>query len=277
MAALSRRMFSVPSGPSLSSAGAGAPTVSILQPPVTPRTESKDSKSLATATVDRDGDLLMDPESVLTEDNVSPLPGFTFRDLIKVVTMGRETFRLMSGNKPFYQTIHAQSSLSSDGAGVLRGFIPFDPVLLSSADYVSFASLFDEVKLVTAEVGFIPVANASHASTNSGSAVTLVIRSIMAGVDRNAISTSTSSYIEVLRLDGAQELKRTTADTGGVGIISYSPPRNRPYASTAVPATIDPPAGCVGMVRYAAATAVTVSQVYYDIVVKLKIVLRNRV
>jgi hypothetical protein len=214
-------------------------------------------------------------ESGDEEKKEMPSHDLSTKEIIKQALMTREVFRLAAGHRSFPQVIHAQSSLAADGSGVFRGFIPFDPILLSSGDYNSFASLFDEVTLSHAEIRFVPVLNAVHASTASGSAVTQVVRSIMAGVDRNAINTTTSSYLEVLRLDGAQNLNRTTAEDDCSSIIRYK--AKRPYCSTAVPSTIDPPAGCVGMVRYAAAAALTASAVYYDIVIKLRLVFRNRV
>ena len=208
-------------------------------------------------------------------DEKKPHDVSLIEDSKKAYTLARETFRLMAGHKKFPQIINAQSSLAADGSGVFRGFIPFDPILLSSPDYAQFANLFDEVTLTHAEVRFIPILSAIHASTSSGSSVTQVVRSIMAGVDRNAYSTSTTSYLEVLRLDGSQCLNRTTAEDAGLSIIRYK--GNRPYASTAVPTTLDPPTGCVGVVRYAAASTLTASAVYFDIIVKLRLVFRNRV
>lgn len=215
------------------------------------------------------------PSSV-DEEKKEPYESLSSKDLLKTAVMNRQLFKLMSGHKKFPVVIHAQSTLSADGSGILRGFIPFDPVLLSSGDYTSFATLFDQVRLLEAEVCFVPVLNADHANTASGSSVVQAVRAIMAGVDRNAINTTTTSYLEVLRLDGAQMLTRTTAETGGVTIIRY---RNiaRPPCSTAVPSTIDPPAGCVGMVRYASAATLTASAVYFDIVIKLKLEFSNRV
>jgi hypothetical protein len=185
-----------------------------------------------------------------------------------------DAFRLAIGDQTLDFVAHLKGSLASDGSGVLRGFIPMDPSLGVYLEYGSLSSLFDEVKLIESEVQLLP---ALSASGSQGAAPTFNIHNTLyAAFDRDAYNTSTASSDQVFRTDGSQCMSMLHGDNLPT-IIRWQVDPRRGYCSTAVPTTIDPPAGCCGVLRYAAISTVSLSTTYYFYGVKNRYRFRNRV
>jgi hypothetical protein len=164
------------------------------------------------------------------------------------------------------------TTLSSSAGGVLTGFIPFDPATITYNEYASLGALFDEVKLDRVSSLWQPLVGA----TGVVGTTVQIFNTFQVGVDRDAINTATASYSQVLRLDGSVAVARVVADNLPIK-TSYVAPPGRLYASTAVPSTINPPSGAVGMFRYATNAGVTASRDYYIVVTKATMWFRNRV
>lgn len=185
-----------------------------------------------------------------------------------------EMFRLAIGSQTMDFVLHLKTTLASDGSGVLRGFIPLDPSLGSYVDYPSVAALFDEVKLIESVCQFYPLLSATSAS--GAGPTTAITNAVFAGYDRDAYNTSTASSDQVFRLDGSEAIVTLHGDNL-VNTIRWKVPSTRDFCSTAVPTTIDPPAGCCGVIRYGANTTVSNSTTYYTVGIKNKYRFRNRV
>lgn len=191
------------------------------------------------------------------------------------IALLRDSVRMAAGSKPFDFICTFASVLTSSAGGILQGFIPFDPNTIVYNEYGSLGALFDEVKLVHAEIQFVPLISAAGTVNVAGVATPKIFNHFVCGVDRDAINTATASTTQVLRLDGSLSMTNIAADNLP-SVIKYKP-KGLGYCTTAVSATINPPAGCVGLVRYACLSTVSTSTDYYRYVVKAKLRFRNRV
>jgi len=187
----------------------------------------------------------------------------------------REAFRLFAGPRTFQFVLTGSTTLiAAGGTGAFIGFIPFDPNTFSYNEYSSLSSLFDEVRLCSAEASWTPLLSA--AGTIPGSATPVIFNQMQVGVDRDSFTTATASYAQVVRLDGSQSIARISGDHLPV-VTRYRAPGNRVFATTAVSSTINPPTGCVGCFRYSSVTALTPGTDYYIVVLKALMEFRNRV
>lgn len=215
-----------------------------------------------------------DPKSPEKADSKAVLPDSKEESPHKMLLNIPGMFRAALGARTMDFQLHIKGSLSSDGSGVYRGFIPLDPSIGVYLEYSSLASIFDEVKLISAEVQMVPVLSSSG---SEGATPSYRIHTdVIGGFDRNSINTTTASSDQVVRLDGSQSMTVLRGDNQ-CQIFRWRTPKDRGYCSTAVPSTIDPPAGCAGLFRYAAVSTVSLNQNYHLYTVKTVLRFRNRV
>jgi hypothetical protein len=199
----------------------------------------------------------------------------------KAVTLDAEVVAAMRGmfppGKVYRFDMVANTTIGASSSGAILQAISISPAVASYGEYSSLASIFDEIRLVTAEMELIPAANSDGLSlVSTGTALPLT--AIACGVDYTNITSAPTGYNNVLRLPWSANVARTSDDLTGSRVFKMIAPKSLPFARVANPAIQDPVAGCVGAFMVAGSgTAFTPNAIYYTVTLRCVVELRNRI
>lgn len=164
--------------------------------------------------------------------------------------------------------MHLSTAIGTSGGGALLSYVPWSPLATTYVEWSALSALFDEVKLISSHMTWTSVA----ASTTIPCQITLAPDYVVNG-------SVPSSFTTVMRLaESAEFSSHLGASAGGSTTIHRlaKPPRSRPYATTATPATTAPPAGLVGQWSFATSNASTASVAMGQVVLRNVVRLRMR-
>jgi hypothetical protein len=171
-----------------------------------------------------------------------------------------------------------ETRVGADGSGSMTQTLSISPAVVSYNEWPALSALFDEVKLVSSKVIFIPLVGSDGSGlTGAAVAVRPIIGAVACGPNYNNISTGPSGYVGVLRLAESVNILRLAGENLP-GVVMLKPRTDLPYARTSTPAILDPPCGVLGSfdVAQQGGVALTPSFVYYSNVLRTTVVLRNR-
>jgi hypothetical protein len=170
---------------------------------------------------------------------------------------------------------------TSVGTGTLTSIfttLAISPAVVSYAEWPALSALFDEVRLVRAQLEFTPLVGSDGQSLTASTATKVPVTLAICGANHDNISTAPTGIAAVGRLAGSQQVIRCVGDTTAQSIFTLRRGKSLGYARTATPAVLDPPAGVLGSFDLATDSgALAMNTVYWRNTLRLTITLRNRV
>ena len=191
---------------------------------------------------------------------------------VDMLTMARSLF---PPGKTYRFDLTSISTVGTNGTGFLRQAVSCNPPTASCPEWSALASLFDEVRLLSAQLHFIPLVG-TDGTLLSSTGSKLSTQPVACAFDYDNSTTAPASYATVIRLARSGQVARTIGDQSGKVTFKAKIPEDRLFARTASSYTPDPPSGCVGAFVIDNANALAVSTTFYHITLRLTVVLRNR-
>lgn len=230
--------------------------------PSPPGLETKDSSHVCA-----------DPKISLPGDGTV---GTLYTTPLTTIFAARSFLRGSFGQRSYRFVLTASSALTSTAAGSFLLFVPLSPAINSYYEWPALSGLFDECKLISADLTVRPNVGSNGQNLGSAALAFVLVNDIWAGYDCQNINTAPASYASVLRLQGSQPMQRVVADRG-IGSMTIAPPKDLLWATTATPAVQSPPSGILGSYSFGNASVMTVSTSYYSTVLKVTCDLRCRI
>jgi len=204
-----------------------------------------------------------------------------FSDEKKGMLYDQDVLKAMRGmfpaGKEYRFDMFANTSVGTGSVATILTALAISPAVVSYQEWTALASLFDEVRLVRAQLEFIPCVGSDGQNLLSSTAAKLPVTAIVCGANHNNISTLPASFVAVARLAKAAQVIRTVGDTRGQSIFTLKPGKGLGWARTVTPAVIDPPAGVLGSFDLATDSAsLSMNVVYYRNMLRCVVSLRNR-
>jgi hypothetical protein len=171
----------------------------------------------------------------------------------------------------------ANTSIGTAAVGIILQSLSISPAVVSYAEWATLSALFDECKLVRAQLEFIPLIGSDGQNLSSTTATNLQQSTFICGLNYTNISTAPASFAAVGRLAHSSQVIRTIADSNGQSVFTMHAARSLPYARVAVPAVSDPPAGMLGSFDVATdVNTLTPTTTYYRNILRTTVALRMR-
>jgi hypothetical protein len=154
---------------------------------------------------------------------------------------------------PFRMTAN-QIALGTTGAGALLMNISFDPNITSFNEWSTISLLFDEVRVIAAEV------NLTSCLTSTS---TLICNPWFIGPQQDFINTNPPNVDAVYRLSGVKVFSPVCTTGKPAVMVRLHLPSSRPFCTTSAPSESTPPSGCAGGFWVCSSAASTAATQYY--------------
>jgi len=186
---------------------------------------------------------------------------------------------LFPAGKAYSFDMFASTQVGTGASAFVNQALAISPAVVTYSEWASLASLFDEVRLMKAQVLFIPMVGSDGQNLSSATAAKTLMSAFICGANHDNISTSPASYAAVGRLAKSANVVRCIGDTSGQSSVFHLKALSGlGWARTVTPAVQDPPAGILGSFDLASDTtsSLSVTTVYYKNVLRTTVWLRNR-
>jgi len=203
--------------------------------------------------------------------------GKLFTTPLTTIFAARSFLRGSFGSQTYRFVLTASTALTSTGAGSFLLFIPLSPAVNSYYEWPALSALFDECKLVKAELTIRPNVGSNGQNLGSAALAFVLVNDVWAGYDCQNINTAPASYASVLRLQGSKPLQRVAGEQPLKAQMIVRPPKGHLWATTAVPAVQSPPSGILGSYSFGNASVMSINTSYYSTVLKVTCDLRCRI